>query len=110
MVTTCWLAWKYNGHCVFQKAGVVTPWPQHMTIRFRAVSAWAVWVALGFVHDSLILCVILGMYAGGRVSSKEAKLLSTDPKHRAMPISFRTGLMMLKYWQAQLLEASLKIE
>jgi hypothetical protein len=42
---------------------------------------------------------------GGRLNPKEAKLLSAKPNHRAMPVSFRTCLMMRKYWQANLLEA-----
>jgi hypothetical protein len=47
---------------------------------------------------------------GGRLNPKEAKQLSDKPMHRAMPVSFRTCLMMLKYRQAQLLEALVEIE
>jgi len=44
------------------------------------------------------------------VGSKEAKQLSTKPNHRAMPVSFRTCLILLRYWQAHLLEALVEIK
>ncbi len=47
---------------------------------------------------------------GGRLNNKEAKQLSTKPQHRAMPVSFQTCLLMLKYWQAHLLEALVEIK
>jgi len=47
---------------------------------------------------------------GGRVGSKEAKQLSAKPNHRAMPVSFRTCLILLRYWQAPLLEALVEIK
>jgi hypothetical protein len=47
---------------------------------------------------------------GGRLSSKEAKQLSAKPKHRAMPVSFGTCLMMLKHWQANLLGALVELK
>lgn len=47
---------------------------------------------------------------GGRPNSKEAKLLRTKPDHRAMPISFRVCVTMLRYWQAELLTALVEIK
>lgn len=47
---------------------------------------------------------------GGRVNTKAAKLLSTKPNKRAMPVSFQTCLLMMKYWQAELLEALVEIK
>lgn len=47
---------------------------------------------------------------GGRLNAKESKLLRVKPDHRAMPISWNVCVMMLRYWQAELLEALVAVK
>jgi len=47
---------------------------------------------------------------GGRLNAKESKLLRVKPDHRAMPISWNVAVMMLRYWEAELLEALVAVK
>lgn len=59
------------------------------------------------VPPSSVVCRAL---QGGRLNAKESKLLRVKPDHRAMPISWNVCVMMLRYWQAELLEALVAVK
>jgi hypothetical protein len=49
---------------------------------------------------------------GGKPSTKEAKVAhsAAKPDFRAMPTRFKTNLLVLQYWQSELLTALVEVK